>query len=553
MSDFVPALKVAFISGGTALQSVSKYLGYLSSKEQKESNREINIQHYHLITCFDSGGSSFTLRAAFRGLPAVGDLRNRLHSLTQGSLCYFPNNRVCCFQLSELLGCRLPSSSNSLTTNAVLRSCLIKLLMKFSELAEGNRVCDANADIEAKIVALVLLLSGDSNDSMTVMSDDLPPFHLDANILQEALSSSSQIFTEQEADWHPQAMIRHDDLLSHLYCTLNKVPNASLFACGFYLQQFLLNVPENFDYFGASIGNLILTGAYFTHSKDLVSAVSKVGTCLGITTPVIPTSVDDCTLGAQLDNGRVVIGQHYMTFAKEPQVSKSARGIDAPVTEIFLVDMWESIESGDLDSVISSVESVPSSIPSIVTAPVATAMSALRPTATATEASLQALQSAEVICYSVGSFYTSLIASVLPAGIGRAIALNSSACKVYVPNMQSDPEMLGMSLHSAVEVLCNILARDVLRGNGASDTTDMLKCQPDAFISVVLVDKTATYAQYSGSGKEDSKDIICGRMNIQVVEEDICSQNDGTNKLELDPIKFLNVISDLGEKFRLAL
>ncbi|MCG8532327.1 MAG: GAK system CofD-like protein, partial [Desulfovibrionales bacterium] len=64
--------RILFFSGGTALQAVSRDL--------------IQYTHnsVHLITPFDSGGSSAVLRKAF-SMPAVGDIRNRLMSLVDSS------------------------------------------------------------------------------------------------------------------------------------------------------------------------------------------------------------------------------------------------------------------------------------------------------------------------------------------------------------------------------------------------------------------------------------------------------------------------------------
>jgi len=66
----VPELgpRMLFFSGGTALRELSRRL------------IEYTHNSVHLITPFDSGGSSAELRRAFR-MPAVGDLRNRLLAL----------------------------------------------------------------------------------------------------------------------------------------------------------------------------------------------------------------------------------------------------------------------------------------------------------------------------------------------------------------------------------------------------------------------------------------------------------------------------------------
>ena len=65
--------KLLFFSGGTALRSLSERLTAYTHNA------------IHLVTPFDSGGSSAKLRRAFRML-AVGDLRNRLMALADRSV-----------------------------------------------------------------------------------------------------------------------------------------------------------------------------------------------------------------------------------------------------------------------------------------------------------------------------------------------------------------------------------------------------------------------------------------------------------------------------------
>jgi 2-phospho-L-lactate transferase/gluconeogenesis factor (CofD/UPF0052 family) len=65
---------------------------------------------------------------------------------------------------------------------------------------------------------------------------------------------------------------------------------------------------------------------------------------------------------------------------------------------------------------------------------------------------LALIEEADLICYPYGSFYSSIVANLLPAGIGRAIV--AVPCpKVYVPNWGNDPEQLGMTLADTVERL----------------------------------------------------------------------------------------------------
>ncbi len=65
--------KVLFFSGGTALRDISTRLKCYTHNS------------IHLITPFDSGGSSAIIRASFDCL-AIGDLRNRLVALAEESL-----------------------------------------------------------------------------------------------------------------------------------------------------------------------------------------------------------------------------------------------------------------------------------------------------------------------------------------------------------------------------------------------------------------------------------------------------------------------------------
>lgn len=57
------------------------------------------------------------------------------------------------------------------------------------------------------------------------------------------------------------------------------------------------------------------------------------------------------------------------------------------------------------------------------------------------------------------SFFSSLIASLLPAGLGRAIARNP-APKVYIPSTGYDPETLGLELRDQVDKLLFYLKKD---------------------------------------------------------------------------------------------
>ena len=65
--------RVLFFSGGTALRGVSRVLS------------DHTHNSIHIITPFDSGGSSAVIREAF-GMLAIGDILNRLMALDRKSV-----------------------------------------------------------------------------------------------------------------------------------------------------------------------------------------------------------------------------------------------------------------------------------------------------------------------------------------------------------------------------------------------------------------------------------------------------------------------------------
>ena len=70
LPEFGP--NILFFSGGSALNKLSREL------------KNYTYNSSHLITTFDSGGSSAKLRDAF-DMPAIGDLRSRLMALADDS------------------------------------------------------------------------------------------------------------------------------------------------------------------------------------------------------------------------------------------------------------------------------------------------------------------------------------------------------------------------------------------------------------------------------------------------------------------------------------
>jgi len=186
-----------------------------------------------------------------------------------------------------------------------------------------------------------------------------------------------------------------------------------------HLQTVIKAMPEKMDLRGASIGNLILAGGYLNNGRRLEPVIfmfAKLVNALGKVNPV----VEDCMhLAVHLKNGETVAGQHRFT-------GKETTPLKEPVKELVLI-------KGPDDTSMARV-SVSKKV-------------------------RRTIKEAELICYPPGSFYSSLVANLLPEGVGRSIAANPCP-KVYFPGLGNDPERLGLSAAQSVFTLIDYLKKD---------------------------------------------------------------------------------------------
>ena len=101
---------------------------------------------------------------------------------------------------------------------------------------------------------------------------------------------------------------------------------------------------------------------------------------------------------------------------------------------------------------------------------------------TASERVCGEIRGADLICFPMGSFYSSVIANLLPGGIGAAIA--QAVCpKIYVPNLGQDPEELGLCVADRVERLVDAVRRDAGDGTPVARILNaaLVDCSADAY------------------------------------------------------------------------
>jgi CofD-related protein of GAK system len=190
-----------------------------------------------------------------------------------------------------------------------------------------------------------------------------------------------------------------------------------------HLGYFVENMPASFDLRGASIGNLILAGGYLNNRRDIDAVIflfSKLVAVRGVVRPIVDSNLH---LSAELADGTVIVGQHLITSREHP--------LSAPIRELRLTETVEAPER------LTSVE--------------------------IDDRTRQLIDEAELICFPIGSFWTSVMACLLPKGVGHSVA-RADCPKVYVPNCGVDPEQRGLPPHEQVRRLLDQLRSDARPG-----------------------------------------------------------------------------------------
>ena len=303
-----------FFSGGSALDNTSRCL------------KQYTHNSIHLITPFDSGGSSAKLRKAFN-MPAVGDVRARLMALADDTALGHP-------EIFTLFKYRLPTDQS-----------------------------------------------------------------------QEELKSTVKMMQSGK----------------HRMVKSTLEPMRSLI-CD-YLQSFLKAAPDDFDYRGASIGNLILTGGYLNHDRSLDPITFLFSKLVNVRGIVRTITDEDFELKATLSDGGCVVGQHNIT-------AKETEPLNKKIVKLTLAEHQDTPESQ--------------------------ASSRIR------KQNKRLIKEADLLVFPPGSFYSSLVANLLPKGVGKS-ALTSAAPRVFIPNLGNDPELFDTDLREQIDALNKAICDDAGR------------------------------------------------------------------------------------------
>jgi CofD-related protein of GAK system len=263
-------------------------------------------------------------------------------------------------------------------------------------------------------------------------------------------------------------LVRDDDPL------VDAVPNPMRRIIANHLSFFLELAPRDFDLRRASVGNLILTGGYFNQGRDIDAVTftfSKLVEARGLVRPVVDA---DLHLRAELADGRVVFGQHRLT-------GKESAPITSPVLTLGLARAQapDSLVDVGIDS-----------------------------------GTRRFIAQAELICFPIGSLYSSLVACLLPLGVGGAVA-EAGCPKVYIPNCGTDPEQIGLPPADAVERLLAYLRR-----SGAADAPT------DRLLNFVIVD--SAHGDYAG-GLDIAR---IRKLGVEVIDTPLLADPEGARLLD---------------------
>ena len=225
-------------------------------------------------------------------------------------------------------------------------------------------------------------------------------------------------------------------------------------------------LPKSLDLRGASIGNLILAGGYLNNHQHLDPIIFLFSKLVNVLGTVRATVSDNLHIGADLVDGTQIIGQHLLT-------GKQTAPITSPVKKLFL-----SASSNEFKPAKAEIR----------------------------KKNRRLITSAELICFPPGSFYSSLIANLLPKGVGSAIAANDCP-KIYIPNLGNDPEQFGVSMDQSLKVLLNYLRADV-----SSD------CPTQKLLNFVLVDTK------NGQYPDQLSTSLLRKLDIQLIDTKLVSK-----------------------------
>ncbi len=231
-----------------------------------------------------------------------------------------------------------------------------------------------------------------------------------------------------------------------------------------YLRTFRAAIGADFDFRNGSIGNFILTGAHLAHNSDINTAIFVFRKLCDIAGHVWPSTAESSAdLSAVLNDGTDVFGQHRITALEEEKGRVGIREI--------------TLSAREGASVVAN------------------------------EAVIESLESADIVVFGPGSFYTSVLPHFLVENIVPAIARNVHARRVFIGNILQCRETRSLDLAQMVQI-----AADVWRERGGADVRPFTHVFANR--QLLPFEKTVGAFAYLGNG---ALDVACARLGAEAV------------------------------------
>ncbi|MBU1220911.1 GAK system CofD-like protein [Myxococcota bacterium] len=229
-----------------------------------------------------------------------------------------------------------------------------------------------------------------------------------------------------------------------------------------HFDYFIRSMPQDFNLGGASLGNLILTGGFINNNRKIEPVLFLFSKLVEVRGTVCAVTDSDYHLAAIYEDETTVTGQKHITGKEVTPVGKK-------IQRVF----------------ISGHPYEPREVK-----------------VTAAPSVIKKINDAELIIYSYGSFYSSLIANLLPDGISPAIA--AAQCpKVYIPNPQGDPESFGLRPLETAKILLSYL-------------TDFENVIATSVLNIILLD--------INTPEDPEMELFFHRLGIQTVRIPLVSE-----------------------------
>ena len=176
--------------------------------------------------------------------------------------------------------------------------------------------------------------------------------------------------------------------------------------------------------------------------------------------------------------------------------------------------------------------------------------------------SKELISTCDLIVYPMGSFFGSILANLLPVGVGRSV-YRSQKPKIYVPNTGRDAEMHGYTLSECIQCIIRMVQDDVLRElkeeeedseEPSNSVRDQPVIHPRDIVNYVLVDtENCNYCVPVDKEKIEALGIVVMDLPLVSTYSELTpTASSGVNSTEkvksatIDPHKLSEVLITLG-------